>query len=80
MSREGGNVSSEEGQVHKRQKHRGGKVNRFEPQDNMDLNASPMIVTCFQNVGHFNFCERVEQVQSHPELTRLFILNLHEKQ
>ena len=50
MSREGGNVSSEEGQVPRRQKHRGGKVNRFEPQDTVELNASPMIITYFQNV------------------------------
>ena len=46
----------------------------------MELNAFPMIITCFQNVGCFQFCERVQQVQSHPELTRLFILNLRDKQ
>ena len=46
----------------------------------MELNASPMIVTCFQNVGFFHFCEKFQQVQSHPELTRVFILNLHGKQ
>ena len=64
----------------RRKKHRGGKVKRFEPQNTMDLNSSPMIITCFQNVGCFQFCERVQQVQSHPKLTMLFILNLHEKQ
>ena len=46
----------------------------------MELNSSPMIITCFQDVGCFQFCEKVQQVQSHPELTRLFILNLHDKQ
>ena len=64
MSGEGGNVSSEEDHVPRRQKHRGGKVNSFEPQDTVELNASPMIITCFQNVGCFQFCERVQQVQS----------------
>ena len=60
MSGEGGNGSGEEGQVPRRQKHRGGEVNRFEPQSAMEINASPMIVTCFQNVGCFHFCERVQ--------------------
>lgn len=39
-----------------------------------------MIHTCFQNVGCVKFCERVKQVKNHPELIRLFILNLHNKQ
>lgn len=50
MSREGGNGSEEEGQVPRRHQHRGGRINRFEPQNTMELNASPMTVTCFQNV------------------------------
>ena len=58
---------------------KGGKVNRFEPQSTVDITSSPMILSCFQNVGFFQFCERVKQVQSHLELTRLFILNLHNK-
>ena len=28
----------------------------------------------------FSVSERVQQVKNHPELTRLFILNLHKKQ
>ena len=63
-----------------RPNHKGGKVNRFEPQSTMDITSSPIILSCFQNVGCFQFCERVKQVQSHPELTRLSILNLHNKQ
>ena len=62
-----------------RKKHKGGKVNRFEPQDIVEITTSPMILTCFQNVGCFQFCERIKQVQNHPELTSLFILNLHNK-
>ena len=80
MSGEEGSVSSEGGQVPMRPKHKGGKVNRFEPQSTVDITSSPMILTCFQNVGCFQFCEKVKQVQNHPELTRLFILNLHNKQ
>ena len=80
MSREGGNGSGEESPVPKRHQHGGGKINRLEPLNTMELSASPMTITCFQNVGYFHFCERVQQVQIHPMLTRLFILNLHEKQ
>ena len=39
-----------------------------------------MTVSYFQNVGCFDFCESVQQVQSHPELTKIFILNLHDHQ
>ena len=39
-----------------------------------------MILTCFQNVGCFQFCEKVKKVQNHQELIRIFILNLHNKQ
>ena len=63
-----------------RLKHKGGKVNIFEPKNTMEVTTSPMILTCFQNVWFFQFCERAQQVQNHPELTRLFILNLHNKQ
>ena len=79
MSVEEGSVSSEGGQVPMRQKHKGGKVNMFEPQDNVYITTSPMILTCFQNVGCFRFCENIKQVKSHAELTRFFVLNLHKK-
>ena len=55
-------------------------MNRFEPQSTVDITSSPMILSCFHNAGSFQFFERVKQVQSHPELTRLFILILHKKQ
>ena len=35
-------------------------------------------MSCFRYVGCYQFCERVERVQHHPKLTRLFILNLHD--
>ena len=62
-----------------RKNHKGGKVNIFEPKDTVEINSSPMILTCFQNLECFQFCEKVKQVKNHPELTRLFILNLHSK-
>ena len=80
MSREGDSGSGEEGQVPRRHQHRGGRINRFEPINTMELNASPLTVSCFQNIGCYQFCEKVQRVQNHPEMTRLFILNLHEKQ
>ena len=42
--------------------------------------ASPLTISCFKHVGCYEFCEKVQQVQNHPKLTRLFIINLHDKQ
>ena len=64
----------------RRHEHKGGKINRFEPLKTRELMASPLTKSCFKHVGFFDFCERVQLVQNHPELTRTFILNLHEKQ
>ena len=80
MSRKGDSGSGEEGQVPRRHQHKGGRINRFESLNKMELNSSPLTVSCFQNVGCYEFCEKVQQVKNYPELTRLFILNLHEKQ
>ena len=35
-----------------------------------------MAVTCFRYLGCYEFCEQVERVQHHPELTRLFVANI----
>ena len=80
MLGEEGSMSSQETQVPMRPQHKGWKVRRFEPQSIVDITSSPMILKCFQNVGCFQFCEKVKQIQNHPELTRLFVLNLHNKQ
>ena len=40
--------------------------------------ASPLTMSCFKHVGCFEFCERVQQIQYHLGLTRLFITNLHD--
>lgn len=39
-----------------------------------------MTVTSFKHLRCFEFCEKVQKVQYHPMLSRLFISNLHENQ
>ena len=80
MLRETNSGSGEGSQGPSRQEKNGGRVNIFEPLNTKELMASPMRVSYFQEMGCFEFCERVQQVQSHPELTRNFILNLHDHQ
>lgn len=80
MSREEISTSSDEGQGPIRPKQKGGIINRFEPLDTFQITSSPIILSCFQDVGCYHFCERVKQVQNHSDLTRLFILSLQDKQ
>ena len=72
--------SSDRGQEIMRPNHKRGKVNRVEPQSTVAITSSPMILSCFQNMECFQFCEKVKLLQHHLELTRLFFLNLHNKQ
>ena len=51
MSREGKNDSGEGGQGPKIHQHKGGRINRFEPLNTVDLMATPMKISYFQNVG-----------------------------
>ena len=80
MSEEEIHTNSDEGQRPIKLKHKGGRVNRFEPLDTIQITSSPMILACFQDVGFYQFCERVKQVQSHSDPSRLFILNLQNHQ
>ena len=73
-------TSSDEGQRPIKPKHKGGRTNRFEPLDTIQITSSPMILTFFQDVGCYQFCEKVKQVQNHLVLTRLFILSLQNHQ
>ena len=73
-------TSNNEGQRPIKPKRKGGRVNRFEPLDTMQITSSPMILAWFQDVGCYQFCEKVKQVQSHSNLTRLFILSLQNHQ
>ena len=68
-----------EAQMPRRNDHKGGKINGFESITTRELMSYPLIVSFFKHVGFFEFSERVQQVQNHPELTRLFIINQHDK-
>jgi len=39
-----------------------------------------MTMTSFKWLGYYEFCEQVQAVQHHPELTRLFITKLQDNQ
>ena len=39
-----------------------------------------MILSCFRDVGCYKFCEKVKQVNSHSELTRLFVCSIQNHQ
>ena len=60
--------------------HKGGNIHKFEPTDLRELLASPMAVTSFKYLGCYDFCEQVQAVQRHPELTWLFISKLQDNQ
>ena len=79
MSGAENNSGSDKGQRPLRPKHKGEKVNILEPQSTMAITSSPRILSCFQNARCFQFCEKIKQVKRHPKLTRLLILNLHNK-
>ena len=80
MSRECSSDNGEGGQRPRGQQRKGGRENIFELLNTKELTASPTTVSYFQEVGCFDFCEKVRRVQSHPELTKLFVLNLHDHQ
>jgi len=42
-----------------------------------ELQAYPLVVSCFRHQACFEFCEIVERVQFHHELARLFVTHLH---
>ena len=48
--------------------------------DTLQITSSPMILSYFQDVGCYQFCENIKQVQIHSDLTRLFILSLQNHQ
>ena len=52
----------------------------FDPIDLKELLASPLIVTSFKWLGCFEFCEQVQGVQHHSELTRIFITKIQDNQ
>ena len=64
--------------VQQRRPHKGGKIIRIEKTNLREIDASTLAIFFFRYVGCYDFCEKVERVQHHLELTRLFILNLHD--
>ena len=70
---------SDEPQRPKRQAKKGGKPNSFEPAEIQELNISPSFLSCFQELGCFEFYNKVQEMGSHPHLTELFALRLHMK-
>ena len=71
-------IEGEESEV--RRPHKGGRVLKIEPISTRELLASPLTMTCFKNVGCYDFCEKIQRVKHHPMLTRIFISGLHENQ
>jgi len=58
--------------------HKGGKIIREEPSNLRELQASHLVVTYFRHLGCFELCKQVERFQHHPELTKIFVANLHD--
>ena len=70
-------VSDSSKEIHApRRHHNSGKHNREEPTSLTKLLACPLAVTCFQHQSCYQFCEMVERVKYHHELSRLFVLHL----
>ncbi len=61
---------------HQIKPHKGGRIIREEPSNIRELHASHMIVSYFRHLGCYEFCEQVQGVQHHPELTKIFVANL----
>ena len=80
MSEVESHTSSDKVQTPTKPQYKGGRANRFEPLDTVQVTSSPMILSCFQDVGCYQFCEKIKQVGSHPNLTRLFAFNLQNHQ
>lgn len=57
--------------------HKGGRHVREEPTTITELQACPLVVSCFQFLSCYEFCEKVAIVQVHHELAHLFVLHLH---
>lgn len=55
-------------------------MSRYETSNTQELMSSPLAIKCFQHLGCFEFCELVQKVQYHLELTILFVTNLKKGQ
>lgn len=59
---------------------KGGHHRREEPTSLTELQACPLVVSCFQHMACFQFCERLSHIQHHRDLAQLFVLHLHDRQ
>lgn len=62
---------SDEPQRPRRQSKKGGKPNRFEPTDTKVLITSPSVLSYFQELGCFEFYQKVQEIKRHFKLTEL---------
>jgi len=56
--------------------HKGGKILRYEPTKCNEINVSPFIKQCFEDVNCLDFCKRVCEVGFHEWLTDLVTSHL----
>ena len=56
-------------------KFKGGEILRYEPTHMQEIDASEFIKRSFKQVGCLGFCEKVQEVGYHYELTSLFATN-----
>ena len=62
MAREGSVDIDEARKRPKEHQRKSGKKNRFEPTSTKELIASPTIFSYFQEVGCYEFCEKVQRI------------------
>jgi len=60
----------------KRKHHKGGSILRYEPTNCNEINSSPFIRQCFEDVSCLGFCQRVGEVGFHELLTDWIATNL----
>ena len=63
----------------KKSYNNGGQVIRHEPLTTLEMMSSPLSKHCFQGVGCFPFCEKVERVKYNATLTKSISTQLKRK-
>ena len=66
MSEEGSVDLNEANQRPRKQQKKGGKKNRFEPISTEEMRAFPSILSCFQELGCYGLCNKVQEIKSDP--------------
>lgn len=63
----------------KKKKHRGGHVFRHEPTSTHEVLYSPIVMKYFEDVGCLKFCQKVEELKYHDQLTTAFSTNIKDE-